>query len=144
MGEPVGNNGNAKGGPGGGGPPAVAVKAGQQALDRTGLARHRSCPPARQPENQRHEPWMRPPMARLERRRFARPRPARPRPQNLLSFGRLGLASRVRPPERPRRKRRRSEEHTSALQSLMRISYAVFCLNKKKNTTHMFVNNNTQ
>src|SRR3546814_9697318 len=32
----------------------------------------------------------------------------------------------------------RSEEHTSELQSLMRISYAVFCLKKKK--TH---NNNT-
>src|SRR3546814_4998047 len=30
------------------------------------------------------------------------------------------------------RVRRRSEEHTSELQSLMRISYAVFCLNKKK------------
>src|SRR3546814_8364827 len=32
----------------------------------------------------------------------------------------------------------RSEEHTSELQSLMRISYAVFCLNKKKqyNTTY--------
>src|SRR3546814_5447551 len=29
----------------------------------------------------------------------------------------------------------RSEEHTSELQSLMRISYAVFCL-KKKNTQH--------
>src|SRR3546814_9800989 len=28
----------------------------------------------------------------------------------------------------------RSEEHTSELQSLMRISYAVFCLQKKKNT----------
>src|SRR3546814_6854647 len=28
----------------------------------------------------------------------------------------------------------RSEEHTSELQSLMRISYAVFCLNKKKKT----------
>src|SRR3546814_10797766 len=28
--------------------------------------------------------------------------------------------------------RGRSEEHTSALQSLMRISYAVLCLNKKK------------
>src|SRR3546814_2427496 len=28
----------------------------------------------------------------------------------------------------------RSEEHTSELQSLMRISYAVFCLNKKNNT----------
>src|SRR3546814_3635408 len=30
--------------------------------------------------------------------------------------------------------RDRSEEHTSELQSLMRISYAVFCLKKKKNT----------
>src|SRR3546814_10540959 len=29
----------------------------------------------------------------------------------------------------------RSEEHTSELQSLMRISYAVFCLKKKKNNT---------
>src|SRR3546814_5847570 len=36
----------------------------------------------------------------------------------------------------------RSEEHTSELQSLMRISYAVFCLKKKKhinkNTTHNY------
>src|SRR3546814_6813131 len=31
----------------------------------------------------------------------------------------------------------RSEEHTSELQSLMRISYAVFCLKKKNNTTHI-------
>src|SRR3546814_1922195 len=30
---------------------------------------------------------------------------------------------------------RRSEEHTSELQSLMRISYAVFCLKKKKQHT---------
>src|SRR3546814_1619141 len=30
---------------------------------------------------------------------------------------------------------RRSEEHTSELQSLMRISYAVFCLKKKNNKT---------
>src|SRR3546814_3781295 len=30
--------------------------------------------------------------------------------------------------------RHRSEEHTSELQSLMRISYAVFCLTKKKKT----------
>src|SRR3546814_1713508 len=29
---------------------------------------------------------------------------------------------------------RRSEEHTSELQSLMRISYAVFCLKKQKDT----------
>src|SRR3546814_4403042 len=33
----------------------------------------------------------------------------------------------------------RSEEHTSELQSLMRISYAVFCL-KKKNTTKQYRN----
>src|SRR3546814_2301407 len=31
---------------------------------------------------------------------------------------------------------RRSEEHTSELQSLMRISYAVFCLNQKNTTIH--------
>src|SRR3546814_10800070 len=38
----------------------------------------------------------------------------------------------------------RSEEHTSELQSLMRISYAVFCLKKKKpnkNKTHFNKNN---
>src|SRR3546814_8904599 len=32
---------------------------------------------------------------------------------------------------------RRSEEHTSELQSLMRISYAVFCLKKKKTKHHI-------
>src|SRR3546814_11723782 len=32
----------------------------------------------------------------------------------------------------------RSEEHTSELQSLMRISYAVFCLKKKKTETYTF------
>src|SRR3546814_10425563 len=40
--------------------------------------------------------------------------------------------SRRRRPARWRRTDRRSEEHTSELQSLMRISYAVFCLKKKK------------
>src|SRR3546814_10043766 len=34
----------------------------------------------------------------------------------------------------------RSEEHTSELQSLMRISYAVFCL-KKKHITHIYIHN---
>src|SRR3546814_5240297 len=33
----------------------------------------------------------------------------------------------------------RSEEHTSELQSLMRISYAVFCLKKKKNKTNSLI-----
>src|SRR3546814_8581475 len=52
------------------------------------------------------------------------------------------------PPPRPRAPRRgreattRSEEHTSELQSLMRISYAVFCLKKKK-TNNKYENYNT-
>src|SRR3546814_4257066 len=36
---------------------------------------------------------------------------------------------------------KRSEEHTSELQSLMRISYAVFCLKKKKKHTKHQYNN---
>src|SRR3546814_5455216 len=43
------------------------------------------------------------------------------------AFRRTALAS-----SRPASPLARSEEHTSELQSLMRISYAVFCLKKKK------------
>src|SRR3546814_7680776 len=46
--------------------------------------------------------------------------------------------------ERPHRRVGRSEEHTSELQSLMRISYAVFCLKKKKQQTHRKHDINTQ
>src|SRR3546814_2762829 len=60
------------------------------------------------------------------------PRPGRPFP--------AVEDPRVVPPQRRHRpclnplfSSRRSEEHTSELQSLMRISYAVFCLKKKKN-----------
>src|SRR3546814_1566311 len=42
----------------------------------------------------------------------------------------------IPPSPRTRRGRLRSEEHTSELQSLMRISYAVFCLKKKKIIHH--------
>src|SRR3546814_6931121 len=48
-------------------------------------------------------------------------------------------SARLGKPEIPPACRRRSEEHTSELQSLMRISYDVFCLKKKThnyNTTH--------
>src|SRR3546814_2835017 len=38
----------------------------------------------------------------------------------------------------------RSEEHTSELQSLMRISYAVFCLKKKKGRIYQQFNNSIQ
>src|SRR3546814_1779686 len=39
--------------------------------------------------------------------------------------------------DRARMQWQRSEEHTSELQSLMRISYAVFCLKKKTKITHI-------
>src|SRR3546814_6723634 len=39
---------------------------------------------------------------------------------------------------------RRSEEHTSELQSLMRISYAVFCLKKKTKTKNMATDTHSQ
>src|SRR3546814_4244664 len=44
--------------------------------------------------------------------------------RSAVSSGRVGIS---------RANRLRSEEHTSELQSLMRNSYAVFCLKKKKN-----------
>src|SRR3546814_3141074 len=55
-------------------------------------------------------------------------------PMRCDAFGdrriaRLALVNRWQPA-------RRSEEHTSELQSLMRISYAVFCLKKKTNNTN--------
>src|SRR3546814_1082075 len=75
----------------------------------------------------------------------------RPRERRLFELdGAKGLAGRryglrARSPDRgytatgldePAQALWRSEEHTSELQSLMRISYAVFCLKKKKNTTN--------
>src|SRR3546814_8624464 len=66
----------------------------------------------------------------------------RPQPKAMHRVSTLGNANRLSGP-RPRAGRilvhisvsigrRRSEEHTSELQSLMRISYAVFCLKKKR------------
>src|SRR3546814_7724051 len=47
---------------------------------------------------------------------------------------RLPVVARVRTVRHNHRDVVKSEEHTSELQSLMRISYAVFCLKKKNNT----------
>src|SRR3546814_6606867 len=53
--------------------------------------------------------------------------------ESTASAGSSGRSCRSRGPGRKPslRERSRSEEHTSELQSLMRISYAVFCLKKK-------------
>src|SRR3546814_8948757 len=48
----------------------------------------------------------------------------------------VDLGLQVLAPPRRRSRRFRSEEHTSELQSLMRISYAVFCLKKKTMTSY--------
>src|SRR3546814_8614883 len=64
-------------------------------------------------------------------------RPRRFRPGSVAgkARGHRGVRHAVRRSPRVesvRRAKERSEEHTSELQSLMRISYAVFCLKKKK------------
>src|SRR3546814_2636264 len=63
-------------------------------------------------------------------------------PRNILDMGcAAGGASTVYPAHFPNAEVHavdlRSEEHTSELQSLMRISYAVFCLKKKK--SHLII-----
>src|SRR3546814_5591010 len=50
-----------------------------------------------------------------------------------IGVGRTGVARKAHPGIEAFMRENRSEEHTSELQSLMRISYAVFCLKKKKN-----------
>src|SRR3546814_7804326 len=50
----------------------------------------------------------------------------------ISSVGRLAIVGTVEQPSCLACDTARSEEHTSELQSLMRISYAVFCLKKKK------------
>src|SRR3546814_10308127 len=51
---------------------------------------------------------------------------------NIVGHRRRHRVEPFGPVERDRRDMVRSEEHTSELQSLMRNSYAVFCLKKKK------------
>src|SRR3546814_3976989 len=51
---------------------------------------------------------------------------------HVVAPGLPGIGARADPAQL--RRQARSEEHTSELQSLMRISYAVFCLKKKKYT----------
>src|SRR3546814_9497243 len=84
----------------------------------------------------------------LARRRRNRRRSDRDLQDDDRAGKRLGRTDRGAPPVRPARDRKlaggggcggramRSEEHTSELQSLMRISYAVFCLKKKKHPHH--------
>src|SRR3546814_6797441 len=62
--------------------------------------------------------------------------------ETLFEFGvEFGIAVEIARLEK--RGADRSEEHTSELQSLMRISYAVFCLKKKKKITIMTYTTNT-
>src|SRR3546814_9638030 len=58
-----------------------------------------------------------------------------PAAPHRLSWERLQPRVFPRPGQNHKHASLRSEEHTSELQSLMRISYAVFCLKKKKTPT---------
>src|SRR3546814_2613380 len=63
----------------------------------------------------------------------AGPRTLKPQPDPAEAEAalRLALVAMTEAQHRIERQEKRSEEHTSELQSLMRISYAVFCLKKK-------------
>src|SRR3546814_10258177 len=77
-----------------------------------------------------------PPLALEPRHPSGAPAPARPRPGRAFPLLEGDLRRGVPLPMglgRAGGHRPRSEEHTSELQSLMRISYAVFCLKKKNN-----------
>src|SRR3546814_10806807 len=80
-----------------------------------------------------------------EERLFLRPRPNKRSPHlgRPHRKGHMGVAHRPQDGSTGREPEsalsewfQRSEEHTSELQSLMRISYAVFCLKKKKKNTN--------
>src|SRR3546814_1291628 len=59
-------------------------------------------------------------------------------------IGPEGQLAAILPRKIEQNRQHRSEEHTSELQSLMRISYAVFCLKKKRTTTTpIYTNNDT-
>src|SRR3546814_7167525 len=66
-------------------------------------------------------------------------------PHSALAVISLGpaLSARSSISQRARSATPRSEEHTSELQSLMRISYAVFCLKKKQRAIDCIVKHNT-
>src|SRR3546814_7551476 len=67
-------------------------------------------------------------------------RPGRRRDQDRAAHRRMAAARAGRRHHGQQDQRvLRSEEHTSELQSLMRISYAVFCLKKKNKHTHNLV-----
>src|SRR3546814_4704409 len=74
-----------------------------------------------------------------ERRRPCLPLPSRAQPTLPAGLD-THLAPQRKTPNQGPAPKLRSEEHTSELQSLMRISYAVFCLKKKNKKTK----NNTQ
>src|SRR3546814_8830635 len=65
-------------------------------------------------------------------------------PTNLDALRRASVIGQAQARALPDRNFLRSEEHTSELQSLMRISYAVFCLKtKKKNRRTRYISYNT-
>src|SRR3546814_3700399 len=91
----------------------------------------------------RHAPWRTVPLPRTPKHRRRGPRLLDQGAHRLTEVGQLKApvdyaqagATTPAPSRKPGDRTcpaRRSEEHTSELQSLMRTSYAVFCLKKKK------------
>src|SRR3546814_3490102 len=109
------------------GPGAPRVRPAQRSLGALAPAGARRRSPAARPTlSRRQEPRR----LRFGTRRRRQRQKARP---SVAQRGRKPM-TRKRKKELETQGEARSEEHTSELQSLMRISYAVFCLKKKNNT----------
>src|SRR3546814_8873185 len=78
--------------------------------------------------------WMLPDLFRRVRYRCWRPEGGQVY-RSAAQGGRLPIATQI--PDRRATTHGRSEEHTSELQSLMRLSYAVFCLKQKTYYTYL-------
>src|SRR3546814_2243130 len=119
----------------GGGPPKVVGGHGRSRVTHKGQET---------PRVPLHHASHGPPPPKGEDRQLPTPKtaPRRPQPPSLQPSAATSRwrsatsASTGMPLARAGAPASRSEEHTSELQSLMRISYAVFCLKKKKPTTN--------
>src|SRR3546814_5060596 len=113
---------------------------GSAAVDVTGMLRHGRADGNRRPQisarRSRNDarwrgrsPDLQEAVLLRRRRQVAGLAPAEP----AIAVARQAAVQRIAQPAR----HQRSEEHTSELQSLMRISYAVFCLKKKTHKTNI-------
>src|SRR3546814_4004849 len=100
----------------------MGISAGEEMVRARRSARHRKAPPKRA-ESGSTTRWLRPARSRTVWGTMIPTKAMSPDTDTAAAVPRVATTITTR---------RRSEEHTSELQSLMRISYAVVCLQKNK------------